>query len=420
MKGIMLRNYTFNFTPTNVILLIVIIAVCFFYVHLATLACGKNNPVNSFTKGSDFPVFVNGAKLIKNGDSSKIYNLTFYKDLLEKRKIKKTYTPTYTPVLYYFYLPATYMSVSVGLIFYTSFFILLYIFSIVLLILTFKRFIKYTFYIILFALLFPPFIITIINGETAVLWLFLLSASFYFSKKDMPFIAGLILSLFLMKPFLFALIVVILFFSFRAKIFSGLLIGSLFLIFITGASDGFKLWKEWFSIFGYLTRDVFDKNTLIQFGNISKRMFFYPMTSEIKALNMIEHFLITGGLIAVIFPVIYSYNRSDNFSRNSFWFIFSIALVLANPYLYEYELVILILPSLIFFNLMLADRVMPKYIFITIISLFASILLCFIISRLIHIQLFIVILWFFLINGALGKRIRNFMPKNFISHWENY
>ena len=136
--------------------------------------------------------------------------------------------------------------------------------------------------------------------------------------------------------------------------------------------------------------------------------------------SIIEYIFIIIGLLAIIFPIIYSYNSKKTFSRNTYWFIFPISIVLASPYLYNFDLIILLLPIVIFFNLMLADRVLVKYIFLMICIVIIGIVLCFIISTFVHIQLFAIVLWFFLINGSMGKRIRHFTPKNFIEYWNNY
>jgi Glycosyltransferase family 87 len=409
-----------SFSGMNIALISIILALIFCYIFFALMIGLKDNRLSTFFKGTDFKVLYHGAQQIRNNNADDLYNINFYKDFLAKNNQAQIFKPVYPPILYYLYVPFTYLSYSWSIFLTTVLYIFLYILSVVFLVLTFKRLYKYSLLIILFGLIFPPFFFVLLNGHPSVLWIFILSLSFYLAKKDKPFFAGLVLSFFILKPNLFILMIIVLFFSFRYKVFSGLFIGSIFLFFISGIFNNFIFWQKWFNIVNYLLADILHKDTLILFGESTKRTFFYPMFSKPGIFSIIEYVFIIVGLFAIIFPIIYSYNSKKTFSRNSYWFIFPISIVLASPYLYNFDLIILILPIVIFFNLMLADRVLKKYIFIMICAVIIGILLCFIISIYIHIQLFAVVLWFFLINGSMGKRIRNFTPKNFIEYWNYY
>jgi len=162
----------------------------------------------------------------------------------------------------------------------------------------------------------------------------------------------------------------------------------------------------------------FDKFYLIK--STARNLFFYPMNSKNIVISYIEYISMLFGLLALLPPIIYSFFHKNNFSRNSYWVILSIALVLANPYFFIFDLIILIVPLLIVINLMLADRVQYKYIILILISFSLIIIAIFILSLIILIQLFALILWFFMINGMLAVRIRKYTPRNFISYWHNY
>jgi hypothetical protein len=203
-------------------------------------------------------------------------------------------------------------------------------------------------------------------------------------------------------------------------LFLGLLSGSIFLILITGIFNKFYLWNDWFYINSYLTEIFFEKETMSTIREYSARTFFYPIFSHGKISSLIEYMFIILGLGAIIPPVIYSFFHKRNFSRNSFWLILTIALVLANPYLYNCELIILLLPVLIFVNLMLIDRVQSKYIILILITFCVWIIFLFVLSTFILVQLFAVLLWFFILNGMLSVRVRSYTPKTFIGYWDDY
>lgn len=400
--------------------IIIILILIFCYIWLALIIGVQDNKFTALFKGTDFKILYNGALNIRNNNVDNLYDLTVYKDIFGKNNTNHVLTPLYPPILYYLYIPFTFLSYFWSIFVTTIIYLAFYILSIVFLILTFKRLYKYSLLIILFALIFPPFFFVILNGHPSVLLILIISFSFYLAKKDKPFLAGLVLALFIIKPNFFILMCIILFFSFRYKVFSGLFIGSLFLFLVTGILNNFIYWGKWFDIVKYLLSDMFHKDTLILFGEATKRTFFYPMFANANIISLVEYAFIIIGLFAIIFPIIYSYNFKNTFSRNTYWFIFPISIVLASPYLYNFDLIILILPIVIFFNLMLADRVLNKFIFLMLFVVIFSIAACFVISAYLHIQLFAIILWFFLINGSTGKRIRNFTPKHFIDYWNNY
>lgn len=407
-------------TYFNYVLILMTLVTILVIIYLSLIIGLKDNNLSRLFKGSDFQLFTNGSNLIVNGNKDKLYDIEFYKKLLLEKEAEKIYRPHYTPILYYFYIPFAIMPVFWGIFFSSLLFILLYFLSVLIIIYTFKRLENLKYLILFFSLFFPPFFYTILNGHPSVLWLFFLILGFYFSKKGKPFISGMILSLLILKPNFYILIFIIFLFSLQPRLLLGLITGTIVFIFISGIWDGFYLWKQWFGVFMNLAGNFFEQNTMMHFGQYSKRMFFYSIYSNNKIIVLINYLFILVGLMAIIFPCIYSYLNKKQFSRNSFWFIFTISIVLASPYLYNYDLIVLLLPLSILINLMMADRVLTKYIIIMLVSFCICVISCFLINIFFHIQLFVPILWFFLINGTIGKRIRNYAPKTFIQYWENY
>lgn len=261
---------------------------------------------------------------------------------------------------------------------------------------------------------------TIIHADPSIIWIFILTLSFYFAKNDRIILAGLILSLMMLNPYFYIILFIILLFSFRPKIFIGFLCGSLFIILFSGIIDKFFLWNEWLKFVKYIVSDFIKSDLFFQSVEYSKRTFFYPLLPNNNVMLYLEHIFIFAGRLTLFFPVYYSFKHKMHFSRNSYWFILAMTLVLANPFLYDFELVILILPTIIFFNLLVADRIKIDFALIMLAALIVAITSCFIIAIYIHIQLFTILLWFFLVNAALGKRIRNYTKKTYIGYWTNY
>ena len=402
------------------IYLICIAILIIILIFLSVMVGVKDNKLSKFFKGNDFGLFYDNSKKILNGNSDKVYDINSYKNLLLKNNANKLFKPHHPPILYYFYIPFASLPQFWGILISSIFFLSLYIVAVILLIMTFRRLYKFKYLIILFALLFPPFILVLLSGNPSVLWIFILAFAFYLSKRDRAFISGIVLSFFILNPGIYILIFIVLLFSFRPRLFLGLLSGSIILFFLSGIWDLFFLWKEWLK-FAYSLKNIFlNIDMLMMSRQYSNRSFFYPMFTGYNIGNIIEYILIRIGMFAIFAPIIYSFFHKKNFSRNSFWLILTIAIVLASPYIYNFDLIILFLPLVIFLNLMLADRVLYKYIILILISFCLGFVVFYILCMFIHIQIFTAVLWFFLINGTLGKRVRHYTPKTFVGYWEDF
>lgn len=324
------------------------------------------------------------------------------------------------PIFYFIFLPFSIFPNLLSNFIYNIICIFFYILSIFLLIKIFKRLFKFRFYIIFFSLLFPPFIFLIFNGNPSIIYFFILTSAFYLSKKDKAFLSGILISFFIFKPVIFIILFLILLLSFRPRLFLGVLTGSFILFFITGIWDIFTSWIYWFKLELIHMQYIFNLDVMSSIRVFSNRSFFYPLSNENKIILIIEFIFMIIGLFAVLPPVIYSFFKKKNFSRNSYWFMIPISIILSCPFLYMCDLIILLLPVLIFLNLMLADRVQNKYIILILISFFLWITFIFILSKFILVQLFTIMLWFFLLNSMLKVRVRSYTPKTFIGYWEDY
>lgn len=325
--------------------------------------------------------------------------------------------PLFSPILYYIFYPLTFLPLNISFIIYIVIIFFIYIFSINLVISYFKRLHDFRFTVLLVFLLFPPFIYTILSANTAIFWIAILNISFYLAKKDKMFLSGIVLSLFLGKPGFFLLIFMMLFLSFKGRLFLGLIVGAISLIVVTSFFNT-PSWGDWFKVAFISLNKILYEDIMVFIKQNSGKAYFYPMNAKNNLLLTMQYIITLFGMSSIIAPIIYSFNHSKDFSRNSYWFIFTITFVLASPYLYNYELIILALPMLILLNLLLADRVSPKVIISILIIFFFIIFVIYMLSYVIYVQFLSLILWFFLVNAVIGKRIKNYMPKSFIEYWK--
>jgi len=408
---------TVNSKVTRFNLLFIIIIILLTSALIICSFIYNFNENSSLKRSSDFTYFYHESKIFF---ADKNFYSENYNENYAELAIKDSLKPLYPPIIYFLYLPFSYIPYNLSFLLYTLINLFLYFFAINLIISYFKRLTPYRFLILMLSLLFPPFIYVLINGHISVLWVIILILSFYLAKKDKIFSSGAVLSLFLFKPSFFIIIFIILFLSFKGRLFLGLILGSLFLIILSGITSGFGLWADWLNIVFNLINKIFYKDIMYIIKQNTSKVYFYPMKILPGYLIAIEYAFTMTGLFSIIMPIIYSFNHNKDFSRNSFWFIFTLSFVLACPYLYNYELIILIFPLIIFINLMLADRVRPKFIIFITSFFIALLLLLYFLSIFIYVQLLALVFWFFIINSVMGKRIKNYMPKNYIDYWGNY
>lgn len=396
----------------NLILLFLLVLIIFLILSISIFINIKYNFAKE--KNGSFFFFYNEAKLFfKDADYYKNnFPLNYIEDIKDNKKIRSLFSP----LLYYIFYPFTFFPEKQSFILFIILNFLLYIISINSIISYFKRLHKYRYIIFIFLLLFPPFIYTLATGNIAIFWFAILAFSFLLAKQNKMFLSGFVLSLFLGKAGFFILIFIIIFLSFKGRLFLGLVSGSILIILFTSLFFPAS-WGEWLKISFYALNKILYQDIMMLIKQNSGKIYFYTMSSKNEILLTIEYIFCLIGMFSLLCPIIYSFNNTKNFSRNSFWFIFTLTFVLASPYLYNYELIILALPIIILLNLMFADRVSGKVIIISIFLFTIIMSLLYFLSYIIYLPLLSIVLWFFLINAVIGKRIKHYMPKNFIEYW---
>lgn len=403
----------------DILFIFAMVMISITLLSLAVTIGTQDIKLSGLLKGSDFDYFAKNSLRILNGQKDQIYSIEDHKAYQKDSEKKSGFRQINSPLLYYLYIPFAIMPRSMGILMSSLFFLLIYITAIIFMLLTFKRLFKYRFIILFFSLLFPPFIIIMLIGQPSVIYVFILALSFFLAKRNKAFMAGAVLSLFLFKPHFYILLFIILLFSFRPRLFFGLFSGTAFLLLISGSFDGFYLWKEWGDLIYSFRNEYLSIDAIVSSRELSKRGFFYLMHSGYRVSNILEYIWIMIGFGAILAPVIYSFFHKRNFSRNSFWFILPISIILASPFIYNFEVIMMMIPLVIFLNLMMADHVSFQNIILILVGFCLGFIIFAVLDIFTHIQLFAFVLWFFLINGTLARRVRHYTRKSYHGYWED-
>ncbi|HOF02133.1 MAG TPA: glycosyltransferase family 87 protein [Spirochaetota bacterium] len=412
--------------PVFVWIILSLTAVLTLFSIYFFLLTGKND-VCAFKnlKRANYIHFYNGGKIIASKNRTLLYDKSFFeKEIADKYKeveLPKNEYIFYNPLTYYIFVPFSIFSFNLSLFIYASFLIILYLVSIVLLIKTFRRLFKYRFLILLLSLIFPPFIISFFSGQPSVIWLFIFALSFYFSKKDKIFLSGILLSALLLKINFYIIIFIIILFSFRPKLLLGFVLGSFSLIIVSGVFDSFVLWKEWID-YSLLSRfhNIYSLEENMLYRQHSVKSFFHLFYSTGSVGKVLSAVGLIVGITSIIFPILYSIVHKSNFSRNSFWTTMILSLVLANPNTFDFDLIVLALPIIVFFNYAIIDRISGKNIIIMFSLFFAIVIVSSAVSFITRLQLSVPIFYFFMVNSFLGVRIKEYFPKAYNAVWEDY
>ena len=312
--------------------------------ELFTLNNGKGDR-NSFRylKGNDYVYFYNGAKLIQSGsiynnDEFRYHLRTDYDTVAQQR----TFRPLHPPILFYLYIPLTWLSYLASVNAGTVIFYLIYLLTIFLITLTDPVLKNNSVFFFFAGISFPPLNQAIQTGHPASLWILFLTAAYYFWKQGRPFVSGLFLSLLLIKPNYFLFAGAIFLFALDFKVISGLLCGGMLLVFVTGIWNGFTLWKEWIPVF-MSYRDFLQGDNIFERQHSTETFFQLLYNRGITGKILSAAGLIIGCL-ALALPGLYKFRSKLHFSAGRFWFTIPIVMVLANPHMFDYDLVILLLP----------------------------------------------------------------------------
>ncbi len=347
-------------------LLFLAFSISVFLTFVFMLAGKGDMGLTGYLKGADYINFYAGGKIIVEGNSKKLYDETFFKNELKKFPLTESqlgsYPPSYSSPTYYLYSLFAFFDLNLSIFLSVIFFLIMYLISISLLIFSFSSLKKYYFIIILLSPLFPPFFSVFLTGQPSILWLFILSLSFYLYKKDFNFLSGAVLSLFICKPNFYIVVFFTLILSFRFKEIIGFLSGTLFLALFFGIWDSFAVWNNWISYsFDHYIFRIQNDSSLLERRHTTKSFFqfFYQKEPVLTLLGNIGSIV---GSLTLFFPSLYIFLNKNKYSKEIFFSIFSISAVLANPHILDYDLVILALPAMFFLDLLISKNIPVKKI----------------------------------------------------------
>ncbi len=408
----------------NKFLLNLILAIIFFLMIFSFffyMLAGKNDKgLTGYLKGADYIHFYNGGKIIQSGYKDKLYDADYFREQLNKKYntvgMQKKYLPLYSPLMYLFYALFAFLP-FVASIYITNFlFIFIYLISVFIIIRCFPRLKKEFLMFFFLSVLFPPLTSIFLTGHPSTLWILFISLAFYFCRKDKPFFGGFILSFFLFKPNFYFLILIYLVFTFKIKLIAGFLSGSLFLILITGIFDNFSLWKDWL-IFSQKYMSFYKYDSMLR--QHSTKSFLSLLCSKKGSLQYLSGDIGTLiGFCSYIFPLIFFLKFRKNYMHNRYWLMLCIILAIANPHIYDYDLIILFLPLMILINYLIKCKISASSILSIISSLFLIIILFSSLLIFIRLQISILIFWYILIISFINIKAEKIFPLNFILNME--
>jgi hypothetical protein len=299
-----------------------------------------------FLKGADYVYFHNGGRVIAEGNvyspSHFQYHLTSDYDT---RLFQRNLRPIHPPTMLYLYVPLSLLPYFSSLAIATLLVYLILLFAVGLLLRTNPDLKRSWVFIVFVSVCFPSVPATILTGHPSTLWILFLAGGYYLRKRNLPFAAGLVLSLLSLKPNYYCLVGAVLVLAAEFEVAAGMLAGAVLTVIVSGIWDDFRLWKEWAPI-ALTYRDF------LQFGGglarqHTTRTFFQLFHRDGEMGNYLSAAGLVIGALSLFFPAIYKFRAKKAFDPDIFWAIVPVAVALANPHMYDYDLCILLLPMII-------------------------------------------------------------------------
>lgn len=396
-------------TKKNTVILIsaFILSISLQYVFM--LAGKGPYALTGCLKGADYIAFYAGGKMVETGQAKRLYNTPAYKQMLRRYPIVGNqiyYTPLYTPLMYYFYAAIAFFPFELSIAISNTFYILLYLFSVWLILQSLGE-IKDKWKYLMLSALFPPFFAVFLTGQPSILYIGAIAAAFYLAHKKSDFGAGIMLAFLAFKPNLFAIALGYTVVTFRWKQSLGMLTGLFALLGITGFWDQFDLWKRWLA-YTSTYQDFFEmnkKNALLwrQHSTSTFLRQIYPADKMPYLLQLIAMGL---GAMTMAAPLVYRFLHKKAPSVNRDFFFLTLILALANPHFFDYDAVILVLPLMISFNYFIRSGVEEKR-FIPAAIIFLVLLVGLVFASMVtNVQVTVPVLWAMLIAAVLKKEDR--------------
>ena len=299
-----------------------------------------------FVKGADYVYFHNGGRVLAEGN---VYSPSHFQYHLasdyDARLFQRDLRPIHPPTMLYLYYPLSLLPYLTSLAVATLLSYLVLLCAIGLLLRTHPDLKRSWAFIVFVSVCFPSVAATLLTGHPSALWILLLAGGYHLRKRNLPFAAGFVLSLLSLKPNFYFLVGAVLVLAAEFEVAAGMLIGAVLTVIASGIWDDFRLWKEWAPI-AMTYRDF------LPFGGglarqHTTRTFFRLFHRDGEMGNYLNTAGLVMGALSLFFPAIYKFSAKKAFDPDVFWAIVPVAVALANPHMYDYDLCILLLPMII-------------------------------------------------------------------------
>jgi hypothetical protein len=304
---------------------------------------GLQRPFDGYIKGADYLYFHNGGRTYRGGD---LYVPGAFEHHLSGDygavNIQADYRPLHPPALFLLYVPFSLLPLRASMNAATAFFALAWMFGVYLLWRFTPALRAHAFEFFIAGLVFPPVYACLQTGHPATLWLPFAAGGYLLHRSGRAVLAGVVLSLFLLKPNYFLLTAIALALSGQFGVVAGMALGAAGVVAITGIFDGFALWKQWLPfVLQYSNVTAQDSGYERQF---SIRSFVVLLTDERSSRTLHWIGAILGATLLLVPGLGRRRAKPGTFSVDRLWFCLPLAVILANPHVYDYDLVLLFLP----------------------------------------------------------------------------
>jgi hypothetical protein len=327
--------------------LLLLFCLIFLAAQIVILNLGKGDiAVTGYLKGADFLYFHNGGALVRSG--------ALYREGAFTGRLTNAYRPVggqgdfrvlHPPLLFYLYAPISLIPFIPAISAATALFFLLWLLAAWLLWRNIPALRENEPWFFLMAIVFPPLSMGLQTGQPSSLWLLALAAGYLLHRSGKPFPAGMVLALLLAKPNYYLLTGAVILLAGEWKIAVGMFAGGAGLVLASGVWDGFGMWRGWLPVF-VSYRDFLQSEN--RFARVySARAFLMLMHPEADARSVWSLAGTVIGASMVALPALGRFFRPSARSLDRLWFCLPFALVLANPHIYDYDLVVLFVPFVI-------------------------------------------------------------------------
>jgi len=294
---------------------------------------------------TDYRAFYTAAQISRSGNFSHLYSLqtqyTEQKKIFPSLKQHDLLPFFYLPPFALLISPLAHLSYTAGYLIIAAILFILFCFCLFVFIHKSKK----KPYIFFLSAGFFPVWFSLLYVQWSILWLLVFSFSYLSSTKKKPFLAGIFMSILLLKPHFILIPFLFSFIIDQKKMLLGLIVGSLSILFISTLLIGQSGFIHYIKFLKYLSfsGNIYGLNPSVQ--PTLKGLLFALFEYKIQPpLIMGIWFL---GIIVILF-LTFSQLKNHFTDRKYMWTVFLLLFIVSNIHLHYQDLTLLLLPLILY------------------------------------------------------------------------